>query len=77
VGEWPSPCLRKHFVMAMSVLEWDLPTEVKELHGGCVVSRGCVASGVLLVLCRAGLSNAAPVIYFPGALIYSAGFNVN
>jgi hypothetical protein len=24
----------------------------------------------------AGLSNAAPVIYFPGALIYSAGFNV-
>jgi hypothetical protein len=28
----------------------------------------------------AGLSNAgamAPVIYFPGALIYSAGFNVN
>jgi hypothetical protein len=24
-----------------------------------------------------GLSNAAPVIYFPGALIYSAGFNVN
>jgi hypothetical protein len=27
--------------------------------------------------CNAGLSNAAPVIYFPGALIYSAGFNVN
>jgi hypothetical protein len=26
---------------------------------------------------RSGLSNAAPVIYFPGALIYSAGFNVN
>jgi hypothetical protein len=32
---------------------------------------------------KAGLSNAAPagamapVIYFPGALIYSAGFNVN
>jgi hypothetical protein len=26
---------------------------------------------------RAGLSNAAPMIYFPGALIYSAGFNVN
>jgi hypothetical protein len=26
---------------------------------------------------RAGLSNAAPVIYFPGALIYSASFNVN
>jgi hypothetical protein len=25
----------------------------------------------------AGLSNAAPVIYFPGALFYSAGFNVN
>jgi hypothetical protein len=25
----------------------------------------------------AGLSNVAPVIYFPGALIYSAGFNVN
>jgi hypothetical protein len=25
----------------------------------------------------AGLSNAPPVIYFPGALIYSAGFNVN
>jgi hypothetical protein len=24
-----------------------------------------------------GLSNAAPVIYFPGALFYSAGFNVN
>jgi hypothetical protein len=27
--------------------------------------------------CEAGLSNAAPVIYFPGALIYSVGFNVN
>jgi hypothetical protein len=26
---------------------------------------------------RAGLSNAAPVIYYPGALIYSASFNVN
>jgi hypothetical protein len=26
---------------------------------------------------RPGLSNAAPVIYFPGALIYSAGFKVN
>jgi hypothetical protein len=26
---------------------------------------------------RAGLSKAAPVIYFLGALIYSAGFNVN
>jgi hypothetical protein len=26
---------------------------------------------------RTGLSNAAPVIYFPDALIYSAGFNVN
>jgi hypothetical protein len=26
---------------------------------------------------RAGLSNAAPVICFPGALFYSAGFNVN
>jgi hypothetical protein len=26
---------------------------------------------------KAGLSNAAPVIYFPGALIYSPGFNVN
>jgi hypothetical protein len=25
----------------------------------------------------AGLSNAAPAIYFPGALFYSAGFNVN
>jgi hypothetical protein len=25
----------------------------------------------------AGLFNAAPVIYFPGALFYSAGFNVN
>jgi hypothetical protein len=25
----------------------------------------------------AGLSNAAPVIYFLGALFYSAGFNVN
>jgi hypothetical protein len=24
-----------------------------------------------------GLSNAAPVIYFLGALIYSAGFDVN
>jgi hypothetical protein len=24
-----------------------------------------------------GLSNAVPVIYFPGALIYSAGFNIN
>jgi hypothetical protein len=24
----------------------------------------------------AGLSNAAPVIYFPGALFYSAGFNI-
>jgi hypothetical protein len=24
-----------------------------------------------------GLSNAAPVIYFPGALFYSVGFNVN
>jgi hypothetical protein len=24
-----------------------------------------------------GLSNAAPATYFPGALIYSAGFNVN
>jgi hypothetical protein len=24
-----------------------------------------------------GLPNAAPVIYFPGALIYSAGFNIN
>jgi hypothetical protein len=24
-----------------------------------------------------GLSNVAPMIYFPGALIYSAGFNVN
>jgi hypothetical protein len=24
-----------------------------------------------------GLSNAAPIIYFPGALLYSAGFNVN
>jgi hypothetical protein len=29
------------------------------------------------LLYTAGLSNAAPVIYFPGALIYSAGFNVN
>jgi hypothetical protein len=27
--------------------------------------------------CNPSLSNAAPVIYFPGALIYSAGFNVN
>jgi hypothetical protein len=27
--------------------------------------------------CKAGLSNAAAVIYFPGALIYSAGLNVN
>jgi hypothetical protein len=26
---------------------------------------------------RTGLSNAAPMIYFPGALLYSAGFNVN
>jgi hypothetical protein len=26
---------------------------------------------------KAGLSNAAPVIYFLRALIYSAGFNVN
>jgi hypothetical protein len=26
---------------------------------------------------RAGLSNAAPVIYFPGALIYFTGFNLN
>jgi hypothetical protein len=24
---------------------------------------------------KVGLSNAAPVIYFPGALFYSAGFN--
>jgi hypothetical protein len=27
--------------------------------------------------CTAGLFNAEPVIYFPGALLYSAGFNVN
>jgi hypothetical protein len=27
--------------------------------------------------CTAGLSNTAPVIYFPGTLIYFAGFNVN
>jgi hypothetical protein len=33
--------------------------------------------------CKPGLSNVAPasamalVIYFPGALIYSAGFNIN
>jgi hypothetical protein len=26
---------------------------------------------------KAGLFNAAPVIYFSGALFYSAGFNVN
>jgi hypothetical protein len=26
---------------------------------------------------QAGLSNAAPAIYYPGALIYPAGFNVN
>jgi hypothetical protein len=26
---------------------------------------------------RTGLANAAPVIYFPGAPLYSAGFNVN
>jgi hypothetical protein len=26
---------------------------------------------------RPGLSNMEPVIYFPGTLIYSAGFNVN
>jgi hypothetical protein len=38
---------------------------------------------LLTSYCRAGLSNAAPagvmapVIYFPGALIYSAGFNVH
>jgi hypothetical protein len=30
-----------------------------------------------LPVSRAGLSNSAPVAYFPGALIYSAGFNVN
>jgi hypothetical protein len=32
---------------------------------------------LILNTSRAVLSNAAPVIYFPGALIYSAGFNVN
>jgi hypothetical protein len=26
---------------------------------------------------RLGLSNAVPMIYFPGTLFYSAGFNVN
>jgi hypothetical protein len=31
----------------------------------------------LLRRSRAGLSNEAPVIYFPGALFYSAGFNFN
>jgi hypothetical protein len=40
-------------------------------------------SRLRLQLCRPGLSNAAPagamapVIYFPGALLYSAGLNVN
>jgi hypothetical protein len=28
-------------------------------------------------LSNAGLSNAASMLYFPGALLYSAGFNVN
>jgi hypothetical protein len=30
-----------------------------------------------LELLTAGLSNAAPVVCFPGALFYSASFNVN
>jgi hypothetical protein len=36
-----------------------------------------IAAGSQMKDLRAGLSNAAPVLYFPGALIYSAGFNVD
>jgi hypothetical protein len=39
--------------------------------------RSTVPSSSLIQASIAGLSNAAPVIYFPGALIYSAGFNIN
>jgi hypothetical protein len=54
---------------------------VKRVHGAKKVENHC--SKWFWRWCIAGLSNAAPagamapVIYFPGALIYSAGFNVN
>jgi hypothetical protein len=39
--------------------------------------RQLLACRIILLWFRTGLSNVAPVIYFPGALIYSAGFNIN
>jgi hypothetical protein len=38
---------------------------------------GFISYCVVVAVCTAGLSNAVSVIYLPGPLLYSAGFNVN
>jgi hypothetical protein len=48
-----------------------IPPEEMNVH--CIFSRSFFQKYTYLM---PGLSNAAPVIYFSGALIYSAGFNV-
>jgi hypothetical protein len=44
--------------------------------GDIIAAKNAISVLVLNKYSTSGLSNAAPVIYFPGALIYSAGFNV-
>jgi hypothetical protein len=50
------------------VSKLSVSSEARYCKRGQIVEMGCT---------RAGLSNAAPVIYFPGAPLYSAGFNIN
>jgi hypothetical protein len=69
---WPSRGTNRHF-----------PRGTKENHDSRYNSRDSnqtlsqYKSAALPLESRPGLSNAAPLIYFLGALFYSVGFNVN
>jgi hypothetical protein len=70
-------------LLLTSSLNIRFPVLVTKHEGLTDASAWEVTFSYLLKCVRSGLSNAAPagamapVIYFPGALIYSAGFNVN
>jgi hypothetical protein len=63
----------KHHKRKESSIFWDI-TPCSPLK---VNRRRWLSADYTALYPRTGLSNTAPVIYFPGALIYSAGFNVN
>jgi hypothetical protein len=55
-------------------LRWDTNTTIKKWEASWA---GLVSLDARIYRSTPGLTNAAPVIYFPAALFYSGGFNVN